>query len=558
MNNRERMIELLTGVQSSKRNYYTELKKTVGELQKKNIQLEIINEVMKGFNVEMSMDDLLMNVLEKLRKIFPIERISLSMIEGKDLILTNVYPSNSFVLKPGTELPRDRSLYWNVMRSGKPLLLNKNPQDKGQPWFEEKLLTEMGLESFFLVPLKRKGHVTGVLSLGSKENLESYWADLSFFQQLSDQLAVCIENSHLYKEVLETKMKWEKTFQAVPDAIIIIGLNRMILQANEAAQQYFATKGSLIGQQVDELLFSQEENHPFQEKLLELQTSSDVLHIGHKIYECHCYPIFYDSNLHFASILYMEDVTAKRRIEGQLIQSGKLAAIGEMAAGVAHELNNPLTAIMGNAQLLLRKTDSTDRNYQLLESVYECGKRSKQIIQNLLTFSRQDEFLFEFCSVNEAVGQALSLIGNQLAKQGIQVETKLDDSLPHVEGSCQQIGQIILNLLLNAKDALEESDRNEKKVLIQTALDQRTHTIVLKVTDNGCGIEEDVLSEIFHPFYTTKNATKGHGLGLSVSIGIAQSHGGTLQAESKPGEGSTFLLTLPIPGDENNHDEGKL
>jgi len=551
--NRERMIELLTGVQSSKRNYYTELKKTVGELQKKNIQLEIINEVMKGFNVEMSMDDLLRNVLEKLKSIFPIERISLSLIEGKNLILTNVYPTNSFALKIGTQFPKDCSLYWNVMNSAKPFLYKKQNQSNQHHWFEENAFTEMGLNSIYLFPLNRKGHATGVLSLGSKGSLENDSSDLSFFQQLSDQLAVCIENTNLYKEVLITKKKWEKTFQAVPDAIIIFGLNRVILQANEAAYHYFPTKGRLIGQPVDELLFSLEEDHPFKKKIVELQPSSSELHIENKIYECHCYPIFNDSNVHFASIIYLEDVTAKRRIEAQLIQSGKLAAIGEMAAGVAHELNNPLTAIMGNAQLLLRKAEIDDRNYRLLEAIYECGKRSKNIIQNLLTFSRQDEYLFESCSVNESVHQALGLIGNQLSRQGIQVEAILDDTLPDIEGSCQQIGQIILNLLLNAKDALEDSDKSDKHITLKTLLEEESTSIVLTVTDNGCGMGEDVLSEIFHPFYTTKNATKGHGLGLSVSIGIAQSHGGTLQAESALGEGSCFILRLPIPEYENDH-----
>lgn len=555
MENKERMIELLTGVQSSKRNYYTELKKTVGELQKKNVQLEIINEVMKGFNVEMSMDELLRNVLEKLKKIFPVERISLSMIEGKDLILTNVYPTNSIILKPGTQFPQNHSLYWSVMSSGKPYLYRKQNENEKEPWYEEKAIIEMELDSVFLFPLIRKGHVTGVLSLGSKGNLESHWADLSFFQHLSDQLAVCIENTHLYNEVLLTKKKWEQTFQAVPDAIIIIGLNRVILQANHTAHLYFPSKGELIGQKVDALLFSQGEDHPFQNKLLELNPSSDELHIENKMYECHCYPIFNDSNNHFASIIYLEDVTAKRRIEAQLIQSGKLAAIGEMAAGVAHELNNPLTAIMGNAQLLLRKAEPSEPNYQLLKAVYECGKRSKTIIQNLLTFSRQDEYLFEICSINEAVHQSLGLIGNQLSKQGIQVETILDQKLPQIEGSCQQIGQIILNLLLNAKDALEDSGKKEKKVTLQTSIDKNLDTIILTVMDNGCGMEQDVLSEIFHPFYTTKNATKGHGLGLSVSIGIAQAHGGTLKAESIVGEGSRFILKLPVQGKVNNHDE---
>ena len=277
--------------------------------------------------------------------------------------------------------------------------------------------------------------------------------------------------------------------------------------------------------------------------------SSAELHLQQKICECHSYPVFDDAHHLYAAIIYLKDVTAKRRIEAQLVQSGKLAAIGEMAAGVAHELNNPLTAVMGNSQLLLRKLELNDSQYRLLEDIYECGKRSKNIIRNLLTFSRQEEYLFERCSVNVAVEQVLSLVRNQLLKLMIEIDTELDPNLPYIEGSGQQIGQIILNLLLNAKDALEESGQKKKKIKIHTKVQIKDEHkwIVLTVEDNGIGMEEAVVADIFHPFYTTKNAVKGTGLGLSVSLGIAEAHGGTLKAESTITKGSSFHLILPVP-----------
>lgn len=541
------MIEILTGVKSSKRNYYTELKKTVIELQKKNTQLEIINEVMKSLNIEMSLDDMLKNVLEKLKTIFPIERISLSMIDGKNLVLSNVYPPHSYSIIPGSTLPEKQSLYWHVIRTGKPLFYYIGSKLKDPKWSEEKALMELGLESILLFPLISKGKVTGIFTLGSKELMDNHPSDLSFFQQLSDQLAVCMENARLYNEVLDTKKQWEETFQAVSDAIFIVGLHGNILQANHAAHQYFISEKRLTEKNVNDLFFTQEKN-PFMETLSTENPSSGKLHIGKKICECYCFPIFNDSNKLYAAIIYIKDVTAKKQIEAQLIQSGKLAAIGEMAAGVAHELNNPLTAIMGNSQILLRKFDQQDPSYKLLNDIYECGKRSKNIIRNLLTFSRQDEYLFEKCSVNDAIRQVLSLVGNQLQKQTIKVETVLDESLPLIEGSNQQIGQVILNLLLNAKDALEESKRIDKKIILETSLQKidGNSSIVLSVYDNGCGMDSEILSEIFHPFFTTKNAVKGNGLGLSVSLGIAEAHGGTLKAESKLEQGSTFKLILPI------------
>jgi two-component system, NtrC family, sensor kinase len=545
MQKREEMITFLTGVQSSKRNYYTELKKTVSELQKKNTQLEIINDVMKGFNVEMSMDDMLRNVFEKLQTIFSIHQISLSVVEGRKLVRTTVFPSPTEHLIALGPIPDENSLYWHVVRSGKPLFYRT--LDK-HTWREDHALIKIGLKSLFLFPLVNKGKVFGLLSIGSKTMDEHTPSDLNFFQQLSDQVAVCMQNARLYNEVLDTKKHWEETFQAVSEAIFTVGVDGNILQANPAAYQYFPEQSKLSGQQVDELLFQKMDN-PFRTSMITKAPSSAEIHLRDKVCECYSYPVFDDVEQLYAGIIYIKDVTAKRKIEAQLIQSGKLAAIGEMAAGVAHELNNPLTAVMGNAQLLLRKLNLNEPQYKLLEDIYECGKRSKNIIRNLLTFSRQEEVLFEQCSINDAVQQVLGLVGNQIRKMMIDIETDLDDSLPFIEGSSQQIGQIILNLLLNAKDALEESDNPDKRIHIHTGRQtiDGDQSVLLIVSDNGTGMEETVVADIFHPFYTTKNAVKGTGLGLSVSLGIAEAHGGTLKAESTLGVGSSFKLILPIP-----------
>lgn len=545
MRNREEMIEYLTGVQSSKRNYYTELKKTVSELQKKNMQLEIINDVVKGFNVEMSMDEMLKNVLEKLQTIFAIHQISLSVVEGSKLVRSNVYPSATMDIPAMGPIPEEDSLYWHVVRSGKPLFYRTSNNKK---WREDQFLLQLGMVSLFLFPLVNKGKVFGLLALASKTMKDHHPSDLTFFQQLSDQVSVCMENARLYNEVLDTQKHWEETFQAVSEAILTVGMHGDILQANQATYQYFPDIDNLSGLYVDDLLFLKAEN-PFRTSMATGLPSSAELHLQQKICECHSYPVFDDAHHLYAAIIYLKDVTAKRRIEAQLVQSGKLAAIGEMAAGVAHELNNPLTAVMGNSQLLLRKLELNDSQYRLLEDIYECGKRSKNIIRNLLTFSRQEEYLFERCSVNVAVEQVLSLVRNQLLKLMIEIDTELDPNLPYIEGSGQQIGQIILNLLLNAKDALEESGQKKKKIKIHTKVQIKDEHkwIVLTVEDNGIGMEEAVVADIFHPFYTTKNAVKGTGLGLSVSLGIAEAHGGTLKAESTITKGSSFHLILPVP-----------
>jgi two-component system NtrC family sensor kinase len=254
----------------------------------------------------------------------------------------------------------------------------------------------------------------------------------------------------------------------------------------------------------------------------------------------------------YGVIIYLKDVTERLEMEAQLMHSGKLAAIGEMAAGVAHELNSPLTAILGNSQLLLREVSKEDPAYKLLDDIKNCGNRCKNIIRSLLTFSRQDQYSFAECSVNQAVNQVLNLIRYQIEQGNIDIQLQLDETLPAVESSIQHLEQVVINLLLNAKDALEDSGRPDKTIIVKTGVKtfEEKEWVFLSVQDNGIGMDESTMKEVFHPFFTTKEAMKGTGLGLSVSLGIAKAHGGSIQITSKPEEGSTFQLLLPIPTHE--------
>ncbi|WP_270584458.1 sensor histidine kinase [Bacillus smithii] len=546
IHDQKKMMSLLTGVQSSKKSYYTELKKMVTELKKKNTQLEIINEVTKSFNIDMSMDELMKNLFDKLNQIFPCERISLSLYKHQELMISNAYPPQSLYFPIGFSLPKENSLYWNVIQSLQ--MTFYQVRNKKDSFIENKVYESLGIQSVLLIPLTSKEKIIGLLSIGSKSTLQYEKDDLSFFQQLGDQLAVCIENAQLYQKVLTSKKEWEETFRAVSEMILVVDLHGNILNYNDSAQEFFSLPAQKkTNENIHSLLSMDIHDSPILESLQTKKPVHRQIHIQQRVCELHSYPIFNESQNMYAIIVYINDITEKSRIEAQLVQSGKLAAIGEMAAGIAHELNNPLTAILGNAQLLLRSVSKENRSYQLLTDIFTCGKRCKTIIQNLLTFSRQDEYRFEDCSINEAVEQVLGLVGYQIRKQNILIQKTLDDSIGTVEGNAQQIGQIILNLLINAKDALEETDVPKKVIKIRTSTvkEKGKQWVLLSVADNGKGISKQHLQEIFNPFFTTKRPGKGTGLGLSVSLGIAEAHGGTIEVKSELGKGSQFLLKLP-------------
>jgi two-component system NtrC family sensor kinase len=271
-----------------------------------------------------------------------------------------------------------------------------------------------------------------------------------------------------------------------------------------------------------------------------------------KIFDIFYCPVFNEQNQIVGTIHHVKDVTEKTKMEVKLMQSAKLAAIGEMSAGVAHELNNPMTVIIGTAQLLQREVDKGSPEDEFLNDIIHCGLRCKKIIQNLLTFSRQDKYPFGLTDINEEFERVLSLISYQINKNEITIVKNLSPELPKINANGHQIQQVLINFLLNARDALEGLDQ-EKLIEIRTSLREDEYGkkwLLAAVRDNGIGIEEANLPKIFNPFYTSKAAIKGTGLGLSVSLGIAEAHNGSIEVETAPGEGSSFSLVLPVDTDE--------
>jgi len=538
--NRNEMIDLLTGVQSSKRNYYSELKETVDELKKKNSQLEMINEVMRSFTLDFSIEEMLINTLAKLKTVYPIDRVSVAFVENHKLVLSYVYPEHDVFLKKDTTFPIHNSLNYDVLTSGKYACYHVNNPEKV---FESEGFQHLGLVTVHLFPLKSGGVTIGVLSLCSRSDFTFDDEDKSFFFHLADQIAVCIENTRLYVKVSTGKQRWEETFRAVSDAILIIAPDGTILTRNDAAQLEFPLE---IGQNIRPLMKSAVRSieDPFHKTLTTKSPQSGELHHDNNIFDCSCYPLFGPDQSIDAIILYSKNVTEKRLLEVQLIHSGQLAAIGEMAAGVAHELNNPLTAIIGNTQLLLRTQSDNEQIKPLLDDIDECGKRCRTIIRSLLVFSRQENVAFKKCSLNDAVNEALSLTRRQIEKQQISIQIELAPTLPLLTGNVQQLSQIAVNLLINAKDALQASDIAEKVIRIQTKV--IGESVILSISDNGIGIPNDIIDDIFHPFFTTKSSENGTGLGLSVSFGIAKAHNGILSVETNQGSGTKFTLTIPL------------
>jgi two-component system NtrC family sensor kinase len=242
--------------------------------------------------------------------------------------------------------------------------------------------------------------------------------------------------------------------------------------------------------------------------------------------------------------------------ENQILQSEKQASVGRLAAGVAHEINNPLTGVLTYTHMLLRRKDIGDDIRADLEVIADSTERVRTIVKGLLEFSRQTKLTPEPTQVNHLIGSTISLVENQALVKGVSIKFNPGENLPMVVLDRGQFQSVLLNMIINALDATEPGDT----ITLYTATglsasDSSRKGVEITIADTGSGIPPENLDKLFDPFFTTKEVGKGTGLGLSVSLGIVQRHGGTIRVQSEVGKGTRFFVWLPIEGSVESHKD---
>jgi two-component system NtrC family sensor kinase len=247
----------------------------------------------------------------------------------------------------------------------------------------------------------------------------------------------------------------------------------------------------------------------------------------------------------------MVSAMGRRRMESQnrLIMSEKQATVGRLAAGVAHEINNPLTGVLTYTHMLLRRKELSEEVRQDLQTIAEATERVRKIVKGLLDFSRQTTPDREKVDVNQLVSSTVALMENQALVKGVDVKFNPSENLPPVNMDRSQFQSVLLNIFINGLDATKAGDR----ITVVTKNSARVNEagqegVEISISDTGCGIPPEHLNKLFDPFFTTKEVGHGTGLGLAVSLGIVQRHGGSIRVQSEVGKGSTFTLWVPLEG----------
>jgi histidine kinase len=422
--------------------------------------------------------------------------------------------------------------------------VEKTFEDGGSHWSEESGFDKEGGKKYWVVktnPIKdSKGETVAAMEL---------CLDITHLKELEEQLKI-------------SEQKYHAIFDNIPNPVFVLdAVSLVILDCNEAV-------GVIYGYAMNEImgksfldLFRPEEKEENALSLKKLAFKDQVRHLtkdGRTIYvNIRVSPSKYLGR--DALIVTTSDTTQRVEMEQQLIQASKMATLGEMATGVAHELNQPLSVIKTSSNFFMRKVRKdepidTKILHTMASKISSSVDRATKIISHMREFGRKSLGSREEVDVNRVLRNAQDILSRQLELRGIEVVWALQENLPMILAEPSRLEQVIINLLVNARDAIEDKvesgkgRRGEDKIYIRTYSDSKT--VRIEVMDTGLGIPEAVMGKVFEPFFTTKRPGKGTGLGLSISYGIVKGFGGTIQASSEKEGGARFVIELPISDDE--------
>lgn len=380
------------------------------------------------------------------------------------------------------------------------------------------------------------------------------------------------------RQLRETKLYLQSMINSMPSIIIGVTASGEVTHWNAAAENTFEIfSNDALGQQIIKLL----PRFPVTLDVIKTSIRSGEPHsIQHtqsneeeqkRYFEITIYPLI--SSTQQGAVIRVDDVTFKVTIENLMIQNEKMYSLGEVAAGIAHEINNPLSVILQNVQNITRRTDANfpinktraqelgidfqNANAylqareipQMLDSIREAGERSATIVRNMLEFSHNSQRKTSLVDIKHLIEQTIALNRSNYPKvqdnQALQIITAFAESLPPLHASAPELQQVLLNLLRNAKQALANSTVENPTIWIKTYAQH--NRLVIEVQDNGPGMTDTIRQHIFEPFFTTKELGSGTGLGLSVSYFIiTERHQGTIDVKTAPGKGSNFIIQLPL------------
>ena len=424
------------------------------------------------------------------------------------------------------------------------------------------LLEEEKIASLAYVPISSKEKKTfGVIRLGSKKPMYFSHEQKNVLELIGNRIGAAIENAMLQEQYIKSEEKYRTLFNSDPNPIFILSSNNfIILDVNQRAQDsYGYSRKELLG--LPFLQIGEDTDEELAQGLKNLAEDQSLLFTKKRHYRKGGKPFYVNINMSFATygernviMVSTTDITEVVEKETQLIQAGKMTTLGVMAAGMAHEINQPLNVIQVCAdfflKMLKRGQPIEDEDLKTMANdIVVNVERAAGVIKHVRDFARQSELIHSKVNINDPIKDVFKVFGHQLKVHDIETVLDLDPDIPNIMAEHNRLEQVLINLVSNAIDAMDEkssqpgSQDSPKRLSIKSFVEN--DQIMVHVTDTGNGMSEEVKNKIFEPFFTTKKVGKGTGLGVSISYGIVKDYSGSIEIDSEIGKGTTFKLTFP-------------
>jgi len=409
---------------------------------------------------------------------------------------------------------------------------------------QERMIEE-GIDEIICIPLVSQKNVLGLLYVTNDGVLQVRPERSTFLTTLGQQIGAAIQNAQLFESVQRAKSELEISFDAIQHSIFVVDHQRRILHVNSTSEMVYGKAETLVGRFYPGVLYRTADSVtgcPIEKCLLQKQT---IQQQGPHpqwggYYHYSVFPVLNQDGSLERVVYYEKDVTETRRLEQRLQQSERLKALGTLAAGIAHEIRNPLATINFNAQMLHRELSLDGAQEQMLSDLLLEIKKIDRIVQQVLNFAKPREPQFLSNQLNDVVRYCHDLARVHMRKGSIDVVLELAEGLPPLIMDFNQISQVIMNLVINAIEAMPDGG----KLLLRTSRQDEPPGLRLQVSDTGIGIIPEDEDRIFDPFFTRKS--DGTGLGLSICRQILEQHGAHMEVTSAPGVGTTFHVIFPL------------
>ena len=558
---RVRMVELFAQQVAS----IIENARLFEESQRERGRGEALADIARAINGSLRLSEVLELGLRHAMDLLGAEAASIGLVRGDCVVL--IANAGTSASELGLEISLDASFSGQAVRGGRAVIEN----DVGSIPDYRQRSAFVTIERIIVTPLVSASGPIGTLTVMNRAAPFTV-DDGAVLQRLADQIVVAIANARLYEEAKETaeqhrravederrardvaaqsEERYARLVESAFDAIFTLDRDGRITSANRSLEQACGKpREVLLGTPVVDLVDPRDRSAAleiFHEAMTGSPQRAQLRYPDWNGETGTCSATLTpltEGDRVVGLICIVRDVTDELRITEQLVQQEKLAAVGELVSGVAHELNNPLASVMAFAQLLLteHEGEGARSNREALDAIHQEAKRAAKIVANLLTFARQHQPERAPTDLNRVLEDTLELRRYSLRSAQVNVVVDLDPAMPLTMADPFQLQQVVLNLLANAEHALS-SWPGERLINLSTRQDGDLLTI--SVADTGPGIAKEHLSRVFNPFFTTKPVGEGTGLGLSISDGIVREHGGRIRVESQTGGGATFVIELP-------------